>query len=257
MPDFKQVSIMQGYQHSPTSILMEPAQEMHGAASTMKPRSVGTDALSLPVERPKLNLKPRSQPVELGESEKERKTVFGGARPRELVLKDRGVDATGNPEILAQTNRLNKPDALKIESKIERTEPSTAEGRNLKDSERKDNRSGYEKSDAQRNSRKDDNWRSRTGETEKTAVERLAEPETWRKPIEPPKPETPPGPRLGKAASALELAEAFSRSMSDSRVDNRYAKQRMIPGRTQLPFSRLTGTREVYSGSSQRQINGY
>ncbi|CAM6110768.1 unnamed protein product [Calypogeia fissa] len=46
-------------------------------------------------ERPKLNLKPRSQPQEAEPaegSEKVRQSVFGGARPRELVLKERGVD---------------------------------------------------------------------------------------------------------------------------------------------------------------------
>eukprot|EP00249_Psilotum_nudum_P024347 c29164_g1_i2 orf=441-3638(+) len=46
-------------------------------------------------ERPKLVLKPRSHSAsaltDFG-SEKERQSVFGGARPRELVLKERGID---------------------------------------------------------------------------------------------------------------------------------------------------------------------
>ncbi|KAJ7522126.1 hypothetical protein O6H91_10G031700 [Diphasiastrum complanatum] len=49
---------------------------------------------SRPPERPKLNLKPRSQPVE-GSAEfysNERKSLFGDARPRELVLKEREVE---------------------------------------------------------------------------------------------------------------------------------------------------------------------
>ncbi|GLJ32103.1 hypothetical protein SUGI_0646460 [Cryptomeria japonica] len=46
--------------------------------------------------RPKLNLKPRTVPVEQLDAnlEKERQSLFGGARPRELVLKERGVDDT-------------------------------------------------------------------------------------------------------------------------------------------------------------------
>jgi hypothetical protein len=58
--------------------------------------SPSNEDLSRPAERPKLNLKPRSQPaepgVDLDSSGNVRQTVFGGARPRELVLKERGVD---------------------------------------------------------------------------------------------------------------------------------------------------------------------
>ncbi|KAJ7562509.1 hypothetical protein O6H91_03G072200 [Diphasiastrum complanatum] len=61
------------------------------------------------VERPKLNLKPRSQPVERGAEldSKDRKSVFGGARPRELVLKERGVEdpvVVGVDELVTASN---------------------------------------------------------------------------------------------------------------------------------------------------------
>ena len=46
------------------------------------------------MERPKLNLRPRLQPIEQleGNIEKERNALFGGARPRELVLRERAID---------------------------------------------------------------------------------------------------------------------------------------------------------------------
>ena len=45
------------------------------------------------MERPKLNLRPRLQPIEQleGNIEKERNALFG-ARPRELVLRERAID---------------------------------------------------------------------------------------------------------------------------------------------------------------------
>lgn len=156
---------------------------------------------------------------------------------------------------------------MKIESKlepapssfnrpVEAAESSPDECRSTRNAERKDDQSNHDKGDAQRNSRRNENWRN-LRQMEKKPLERLQEHKTWRKPIQPPKPETPPGPRVMRAASALELAQAFSRSMSDSRVDNRYANQRILPGRAQIPFSRLTDTREIYSGSTPRHINGY
>ncbi|KAI0527319.1 hypothetical protein KFK09_002918 [Dendrobium nobile] len=257
----------QGYLYPTTLMHMEEPQEMCRTVGKMKSGSAGADAVSRPAERPKLNLKPRSQHVEQRDEsyEKERKTLFGGARPREFVLKERAVDATDNREIVAQTNRV-RPDVLKLDSKPEPTassfnrqiepESSPTERRNLRDAERKDNQPHHEKGDVPRNSRRNENWRN-PREMEKKLTERPQEHETWRKPVEPPKPETPPGPRVIRAASALELAQAFSRSMSDSTVDNRYTNQRILPGRTQIPFSRLTDTREIYSGSTHRHINGY
>lgn len=138
----------------------------------------------------------------------------------------------------------------------ERSDGYPAEQRSVRDFDRKDLRPDQEKVDGQRASWRNNNWKS-TRETEKP-VERHLEPDTWRKPAEEPKPEVPvTAPRYGKAASALELAQAFSRSVSDARPDNPAPKQRSMPGRVQVPFSRLTDSRDFYSGPNPRQINGY
>ncbi|PKA45668.1 hypothetical protein AXF42_Ash011008 [Apostasia shenzhenica] len=306
-------------EHQPAAnfLHMEQTHENPGSAGMTNPVLVGADALSQPVERRRLNLKPRSQPFGLLDenSEKESTTKWslcqglqdisapsprrlrrprvaarhrrlpGRARPLRraasecaaamahragriepasgaAVLKERGLDPADNPEIQAQSN-WSKADSQKTEAKMGTTtfnrnierESFSAERKNARDAERKDLPPSHEKVDSQRNPRRNDNWRNHK-ETEKPA-DRLPEPETWRKHADPPKPETLQGPRLGKAASALELAQAFSRSVSDAKFDNRYSNQKMLPGRSQVPFSRLTDTREIYSGSSQRQINGY
>lgn len=129
------------------------------------------------------------------------------------------------------------------------------DARSGKSLERKDYRANIDKAEVHRNSLKNDNWRN-TKETEKPREQPRQEPETWRKPVEEPKPEVP-GQRFGKVASALELAQAFSRSVSDAKLDSRIGNQRSQPGRTQVPFSRLTDAREFYSGQAKRQINGY
>jgi len=70
-------------------------------------------------------------------------------------------------------------------------------------------------------------------------------------------PKTSPGAtgiRYGRAASAVELAQAFSRSVSDPKVNDRFSGQRGLntgTSRTQVPFSRLVGP------TSRPQINGY
>ncbi|KAJ6370363.1 hypothetical protein OIU76_028606 [Salix suchowensis] len=77
---------------------IEVAHELYGNENSSKPGLVdaksGSQPAERPVERPKLNLKPRTQPLEKSDGilEIERSTLFGNARPRELVLKERGVD---------------------------------------------------------------------------------------------------------------------------------------------------------------------
>lgn len=99
------------------------------------------------------------------------------------------------------------------------------------------------------------NWRSenqrssRDLEKNQPPVERAPSPETWRKPVEQPLSLT--GRRYGKVASAVELAQAFSKSVSDPKTADRLSGQRGLPGRVQIPFSRLTGPQ------SRPQINGY
>lgn len=157
-----------------------------------------------------------------------------------------------------------KNDLPKTASKLEPA-PTTRPGgmaetftpgpRTGRDLDRKDHRSDVEKVDVQKSSWRNDNWRT-TREIEKPPEQPRPEPDTWRKPVEEPEPDAPE-PRFGKAASALELAQAFSKSVSDGRSENHFSSQRSLPGRTQVPFSRLTDSRMFHSGSPQRQMNGY
>ena len=122
-----------------------------------------------------------------------------------------------------------------------------------KEGERRDNRADPE---MQRRNFSDNRRRDRDTERQQQQqqLERPPSPETWRKPVEQqPKPASnSTDVRPGKVASALELAQAFSRSVSDSNVADRVPSQSNLPGRSQMPFSRLMG-----SSSSRPQINGY
>ncbi|KAK1326651.1 hypothetical protein QJS10_CPA01g01052 [Acorus calamus] len=235
---------------------IEAVVELHGSTNPPKPGSSGgVDGERRGVERPKLNLKPRSQPVEQpdGSLERERKTLFGGARPRELVLKDRGIDSVAleNLDLGPPTNRV-KHEVPRTDVKQEAVAPTNRhaeapmEPKTGRDPERRDHRS-----DAPRNS----SWRNdNRRHNEKPQEQRQQEPENWRKPVDPPKspPSEAEGPRFKKASSALELAQAFSRSVSEAKADGHPTSHK-----GQVPFSRLTDSREFRSGPNQRQINGY
>ncbi|XVE51204.1 hypothetical protein DITRI_Ditri02bG0020900 [Diplodiscus trichospermus] len=235
-----------------------------GHVNTLKPGFAGSESGNPTVERPKLNLKPRSQPIEQleGNMEKERNALFGGARPRELVLKERGIDDS-NHEHGQHPDRVNH-NVMRTEKAAEQAAPRHGE---RVENPPIDQRAGRksEKNHHVDNGRVDiqrRNWRNenrRNGrETERQQQqlpppERQPSPGTWRKPAEQPKPVSPEaaGVRYGKAASALELAQAFSKSFSDQKTDDRYAGQRGPPGWTQMPFSRLMGP------TPRHQINGY
>lgn len=123
---------------------------------------------------------------------------------------------------------------------------------------RRDHQVDGERGDAHRRNRQIDNWRNNRdaekhrNQQQKQVQERPPSPETWRKPIEHAKPASPEAPaRLGKAASAVELAQVFSKSVSDPNVGERASGARGIPSRTQVPFSRLMGP------TPRPQINGY
>ncbi|XP_042516366.1 uncharacterized protein LOC122090740 [Macadamia integrifolia] len=262
----------QGYQ----SVHMEVINEPNANANPPKLGSagsevVGNSTLNSTFDRPKLNLKPLSQLLEQREEiERGRKSLFGGARPRELVLKERGIDdvAFNNVDATQQPTRVNneltktetKPEVAVLSARCgERAGNFSLDQKIGRDSERKDHRLDNEKTEAQRGSWRNENRRN-SRETEKQQ-ERLPEPETWRKPVEqakPFQPDAPGGLRYGKAASALELAQSFSRSASDAKAADRFSGQRGHPGQNQIPFSRLTDTRDFYSGPTPRhQINGY
>ncbi|XP_002518581.2 uncharacterized protein LOC8267423 [Ricinus communis] len=216
------------------------------------------------IERPKLSLKPRSQPLEQSEEtrERERVALFGGARPREMVLKARGIDgaSVSNHDMGQHPHRVkhNVPKVERIPEHAvptrhgERTDNMPLDQRTGKKFERKDQRV-----DKQRRIRRNENWRD-SREIEKqqqpqVQQERPPSPETWRKPVEQLKSACPDatGQRYGKTASALELAQAFSKSFSDPKPADQFSGQRSLPGKTQVPFSRLMGP------TPATQINGY
>ncbi|XP_050207168.1 uncharacterized protein LOC126656606 [Mercurialis annua] len=226
------------------------------------------------MERPKLNLKPRSHPLEKSEEtlERERVALFGGARPRELVLKARGVDDVVNNHDMGQDPDRVKHNVPKVEkvsehtftnARVERTDNNAhVDQRTLKNFERKDQRVDAERVDKQKRIWRNENWRNgRDSERQQhqhqhqpqVQQERPPSPETWRKPIEQPKSAShdSAGLRYGKTASAMELAQAFSKSLSHSKPADRSSSQRSLPGKTQVPFSRLTGS------TSRPQLNGY
>ncbi|CAA0835947.1 eukaryotic translation initiation factor-related [Striga hermonthica] len=209
-------------------------------------------------ERAKLNLKPRSQITEQpeGNNEFKRGTVFGGARPRELVLKERGIEDN--------VSSYESQSPLRAKSTTPKAEMSTHLPPS-RHNEKAETNSGYQKVAAKYPNRHhsdpekfDHNRRNRPNEIHKNIrpevdknwnqqqkQDRAPSPETWRKPVGPEGVGHGPPVRYGKAASAVELAQAFSKSVSDPAVS------RGVSGRGQVPFSRLTGP------TSRPQINGY
>ncbi|KAK8501898.1 hypothetical protein V6N13_023321 [Hibiscus sabdariffa] len=239
----------------------------YGYVNTSKPGSAGSENGNQTVERPKLNLKPCSQANEQleGNFEKERNALFGGARPRELVLKERGIDDSSHepgqhPDRVKQNvPRSEKVAELAAPRHGERVGNPPVDQRIGRKSER-NHGVHNERVDMQRR-----NWHTESRQNERETErqqqqqrwqqpkERQPSPETWRKSAEQPKPVSPEasGLRYGKAASALELAQAFSKPFSDQKTDDRRTEQRVLPGRTQMPFSRLMGP------TPRPQINGY
>ncbi|XP_047063241.1 translation initiation factor IF-2-like [Lolium rigidum] len=249
------------------------AEVVHDVYQNVVPAKTGvagTDTeIRVTVDRPRLNLKPRSNAVgQSGESAaKERPSVFGGARPREQVLRDRGVDALASDLEKTSPVARSKNEFAKVEQKVEampinpsgeKVDSYPSGHRGPRNADRKDYRRDTDRADAYRPTRREDNRKV----VEKLPEQQRPEPETWRKPVEPPKPEIT-APRFGKAATALELAQAFSKSMSDTVPQSRLTSvpsPRVPPSpgtRDQVGFSRLTDNGALHSGSSHRKINGY
>ncbi|KNA13433.1 hypothetical protein SOVF_117010 [Spinacia oleracea] len=268
------VDYRQGFQQ-PIDTAHSEAGKTHGNTSYVKPRpssseanhgrldTSGNEAAGIQVvERPKLSLKPRPQPAEnaVGSIQRERKALFGGARPREMILKERGVHDVVNSHDEVQGPSRIKNDSPRAEvvavapvhantsRHVERVDNISNEQRTGRGHEKRDQRADVQRgADMQKKKWRNDNWRS----TEKPQQqERQPSPETWRKPVE------NSGLRFGKAVSAVDLAQAFSRSVSSPKPVDQFSGQRVLPGqkglpvRTQVPFSRLTG-------STRSQINGY
>ncbi|KAL6567472.1 hypothetical protein OROGR_001140 [Orobanche gracilis] len=214
-------------------------------------------------ERPKLNLKPRSQTLEHpeGNNESKRGTVFGGARPRELVLKERGIEddvssyESHSPlrvkESTPKADTFTHAPTARYHGK---SETNVTDQRTAKHySDRRDHQMDVEKIDSHRRNNRPNEIRRNNWDVEnkncsqQQKLDRPPSPDTWRRPAEP---DAPPM-RHGKVATALELAQAFSKSVSDPEIINRFSGSRGVPGRGQVPFSRLTGP------SPMPQVNGY
>ncbi|KAJ7968394.1 Eukaryotic translation initiation factor-like protein [Quillaja saponaria] len=242
----------------------ETDNEVSGNMHFAKPWSDSSETEKQAAQRPKLNLKPRSQPLELleGNSDRDRNILFGGARPRELVLKERGIDdvAYNNKDLVEHSVRVEHnvgwtekvPDHSIPTKYGDKPENAPHDQRIGKKPERKEQRSDAERG-VQRKIWHGESRRNNKETERQQLPERQSSPETWRKPIEQSKPASVNaiGFQHGRAASAVELAQAFSRSVSDPKITDRFSAQRGIPGRSQMPFSRLVGP------TPRPQVNGY
>ncbi|KAJ0451643.1 putative plant specific eukaryotic initiation factor 4B [Helianthus annuus] len=244
-------------QTMPQSGELVTRSDTYGNVNSSVHNLAGLDDANQVSERPRVNLKPRLQSLEQIErnTERERNAVFGGARPRELVLKERGVDDVAVTQDMIQSPNRMKKDITRAENPP--MNPTVTSRQNGKSEPFDHHRTGKtidrreaEKSDAQRRS----NWRNDNRKSSRDLEqqqERPPSPETWRKPVDP---EPSAGPRYGKAASAVELAQAFSKSVSDPKVVaiDRFSSQRGLPGQAQIPFSRLTS-----QPATRSHINGH
>ncbi|KAL8107823.1 uncharacterized protein LOC141671553 [Apium graveolens] len=220
------------------------ANEIHKARSTLKVTSESGNQVQ---DRPKLDLKPRLQPLDQSEVsiEEKRNTLFGDARPRELVLKERGVDSVAFDQVhLSQGIDQDVPKGEVLPLRYNGKAGNVSLDHRIVKNVDRDHHRDAEKSDFQRKNWRSENRRS-SKDLEKQQPDRPVSPETWRKPVE--QPTSPTGPRYGKAASAVELAQAFSKSVSNPKTADRVV-------RGQIPFSRLTVPQ---SRQSRPHSNGY
>ncbi|CAK9142633.1 unnamed protein product [Ilex paraguariensis] len=258
------------YQQPVDPVFVENESGSSGNTNIIKPGLGGFESGNQDAERPKLSLKPRSQPIEQMDRNvvTGRKTLFGGARPRELVLKERRIDdeSVNDHELGQPSNRVRKDiprnETVPIQMATrhnEIPENTSLDHRIGKNPDRRDHRVDGERVDVPRNWRSENRRNGREIENQQHQhqhqhpQERPPSPETWRKPVEQPKSASLDSPRLryGKAASAVELAQAFSRSISDPKIGDRISGQRGPPAGEQLPFSRLLGP------TTRPHINGY
>jgi hypothetical protein len=140
-------------------------------------------------------------------------------------------------------------EAMSINPSVERAENYSAGQRGPKNADRKDYKWDMDRGDTYKPTRREDTRRG-SRDVEKPLEQLRPEPEVTT-------------PRFGKTASALELAQAFSKPMSDEVPQSRLTsvpspRAPPSPGvRDQVSFSRLTDNRGLHSGPSQRKVNGY
>jgi len=118
---------------------------------------------------------------------------------------------------------------------------------------KREQRIDVQKSDAQKMNWRNENRRNSRDVENHPRQDRQPSPETWRKPVEQPGASDSNSSvrHCGKAVSAAELAQTFSRSASGSKSIDQFSGKRGIPAHTQVPFSRLAGP------PTRPQINGY
>ncbi|GFP95996.1 hypothetical protein PHJA_001743700 [Phtheirospermum japonicum] len=259
--DYKQIS---------NHLHVEDSYVVHEPKNPLQSGSVGPVVGDRAPERPKLNLKPRTQTPEHleGNGGSKRGTVFGGARPRELVLKERGIEddvsSYESPPPLRVKEHSPKADTFMTHIPParynEKAEANATDQRiAAKYTDRRDNgekadphRRNNRPNEIRRNNNRDVVENKNRNQQQKQQDNRAPSPETWRKPVEPDSSShDAPAVRYGKAASAVELAQAFSKSVSDPTMADRFPGSRGVPSRGQMPFSRLTGP------TPRPQINGY
>ncbi|CAH9141746.1 unnamed protein product [Cuscuta epithymum] len=226
-----------GQQQHSDPIHLEYGGNMPGSSNPAKHEPVGYKSGDRAAERPKLNLKPRSQLSEqLNDIESKRNTVFGGARPREMVLKERGFDHAGDCD--RQSLSRNKQDMTSHHATRYNNTESAENAVVIIDNN--NNRRDPLRTDVQRRNKQGEKLRNNGRNSD--SQERPPSPETWRRKPVNEQPTVLPssahgGARFGKVASAVELATAFSKSVSDPSLADRFSGQRNVPSAARPLFS--------------------
>ncbi|KAI9120547.1 hypothetical protein K1719_007580 [Acacia pycnantha] len=228
----------------------EIATGAHDHANIVSPDSAGTESRKKERQRPKLNLKPRSQSLEKleGNARSHRNALFGGARPRELVLKERGVNeaAIDNYGAVEETNRVEHD----RDKKLSDHSILTHYFEKIKDAHQRAT------SEPERRDQWVDDGERTQGSYWTRLTDRQLSPEMVHNPIEQQRSSNVVDLRHGKTASAIEVAQAFLRSMSDPKVNDRLLGRSEDTGRAQQPFSRLVGLTPKPSSNATIQVPG-
>ncbi|KAL0305870.1 UNVERIFIED_CONTAM: hypothetical protein Sradi_6004300 [Sesamum radiatum] len=235
------VDYKQGYEQTSSRPQMEDIA-VYGPKSPIQSSVAGSPVGDRTPERPKLNLKPRSQPLEQheGNGEAKRGTVFGGARPREVVLKERGIeDDVSNYE--SQPPVRVKEASPKADTFLHVTPASYSEKAEEKEPAKlkfgETIRTLRSTEISNRSSHKRGLCHQRLGANQSSMRSRP--------PLMPRHCDT------GKQLQQLSLPRPSQKSVSDPTVADRLPGPRGIPSRNQMPFSRLMGP------TPRPQINGY
>ncbi|XP_024519428.1 uncharacterized protein LOC112342214 isoform X2 [Selaginella moellendorffii] len=193
-------------------------RETHDSRPVVTPSAPTEHETYRTSERPTLSLKPRTQAPDKAASDKERQSLFGGARPREMVLRQRGADdipveaAASDVAELIRKERW-QPEAREFEIRQQQGRTNNEGGKVVNRREEDPIRSEADRYEIRRDLSRQDR---RDHQDVKRDIDKQ---ESWRRRAEP----TPalsalaemPSRVAGKSSlgsSALQLAQAFSRS---------------------------------------------